>query len=300
MFFFIKIFCSKSKRSLDVTIQALEEKSVVYEVRRLSAGDFLWICRDTSDESKEVVLPYIVERKRMDDLASSIKDGRFHEQKFRLNESGLQNKIYLIENRGSNLHVGLPIQNLLQAATNTQIHSGFSIKFTDTLGDSIFYLATMSKLLNKLYQVVLDGLASLPFNDNRSIFFLLIFQNKDLIVASKLEIDSLPENYYNTIQIKSELKVMHFKEFSEITTKMKNFTIRDLFLRQLIQLKTLSIDKAQAITEVYPTPQSLIRAYANCKDRCDAENLLSNIQFGKFKKPIGSTISKIIYNLYNL
>lgn len=89
----------------------------------------------------------------MDDFASSIKDGRFHEQKFRLNESGLQNKIYLIENRGNNLHVGLPLPNLLQAATNTQVHSMFSIKFTDSLNDSMLYLATMTKLLNNIYQV---------------------------------------------------------------------------------------------------------------------------------------------------
>lgn len=55
-----------------------------FEVRRLSVGDFLWICRDESNKDNELVLPYIVERKRMDDLASSIKDGRFHEQKVSL------------------------------------------------------------------------------------------------------------------------------------------------------------------------------------------------------------------------
>ena len=32
-------------------------------------------------KSKELVLDYIIERKRMDDLASSIIDGRFREQK---------------------------------------------------------------------------------------------------------------------------------------------------------------------------------------------------------------------------
>ena len=30
---------------------------------------------------RELVLPYIIERKRMDDLSSSIVDGRFAEQK---------------------------------------------------------------------------------------------------------------------------------------------------------------------------------------------------------------------------
>ena len=34
-------------------------------------------------ERRELVLDYIVERKRMDDLCSSIKDGRFKEQKVR-------------------------------------------------------------------------------------------------------------------------------------------------------------------------------------------------------------------------
>lgn len=32
-------------------------------------------------QSKEIVLEYVVERKRMDDLAGSITDGRFRDQK---------------------------------------------------------------------------------------------------------------------------------------------------------------------------------------------------------------------------
>lgn len=53
---------------------------MLFEVRRLKVGDFAWIakCRKTNDE---LVIPYIVERKRMDDLSASITDGRFHEQK---------------------------------------------------------------------------------------------------------------------------------------------------------------------------------------------------------------------------
>lgn len=149
-------FCfyfSKSKRQLDSTLKALEKRKVHFEVRRLSVGDFLWICRDESNSSIELVLPYIVERKRMDDLASSIKDGRFHEQKFRLSDCGLPNKIYMIENRGNNAHVGLPITNLLQAITNTLIQSEFTVKFTDSNDDSMLYLSVMSNLLIKMFAV---------------------------------------------------------------------------------------------------------------------------------------------------
>lgn len=102
-----------------------------------------------------MVLPYIVERKRMDDLASSIKDGRFHEQKFRLSDCGLPNRIYMIENRGNNAHVGLPLTNLLQATTNTIVQNEFTVKFTDSNEDSMLYLSVMSNLLTKMFAVSL-------------------------------------------------------------------------------------------------------------------------------------------------
>jgi crossover junction endonuclease MUS81 len=58
---------------------------VLYDVRKLSIGDYLWICKPKASSGtrsdRELVLPYVVERKRMDDLVSSIKDGRFKEQK---------------------------------------------------------------------------------------------------------------------------------------------------------------------------------------------------------------------------
>lgn len=53
--------------------------NVAFEMRRLSVGDFAWICRDR--DGRELMLPYILERKRLDDLSGSIQDGRFHEQK---------------------------------------------------------------------------------------------------------------------------------------------------------------------------------------------------------------------------
>lgn len=64
--------------------QKLSENGVKVEKRALDIGDVLWVARlkDTPSEGpSEIVLNYILERKRMDDLVSSIKDGRFTEQK---------------------------------------------------------------------------------------------------------------------------------------------------------------------------------------------------------------------------
>lgn len=67
------------KTNMDKVATELLSLNVVFEMRRLSVGDFAWICRDQS--GNELLLPYILERKRLDDLSGSIKDGRFHEQK---------------------------------------------------------------------------------------------------------------------------------------------------------------------------------------------------------------------------
>lgn len=274
-------------------------------MRRLSVGDFMWICRDERATDVELVLPYIVERKRMDDLASSIKDGRFHEQKFRLTNSGLPNKIYLIENRGNNQHIGLPLANLLQAATNTQVYNGFTVKFTESSADSMHYLSIMSTLLNRIYAVdILFALFSSKMSTKKSHPNFGKFcdsQSKDLEAAAKQEIEHLPDRYYDSITSgAANVKLMRFDEFAETTGKMKHFTIRDMFVRQLVSLKSLSVEKALAIVEQYPSPQSLFQAYARCFGESEAVELLSNVRSGKLKRPLGSTISKIIYDFYNL
>lgn len=63
---------------------ALESKGVEVEVRPLELGDAIWIARRKDGggaEGDEAVLDFIVERKRLDDLTSSILDGRWRDQK---------------------------------------------------------------------------------------------------------------------------------------------------------------------------------------------------------------------------
>lgn len=144
----------KSKSSTDDVIGKLKAGNVTNEVRKLNVGDFLWIAQHKSDKSKELVLPYIIERKRLDDLSSSIKDGRFHEQKFRLKQCGIENVVYLIENyaKGGKLLTSLPFATLLQAATNTQIHSKFQVKFTENNQHTIMYLTVMTSFIENIFR----------------------------------------------------------------------------------------------------------------------------------------------------
>lgn len=123
-------------------------------MRKLNVGDFLWVAQHKTIKSKEFVLPYVVERKRLDDLSSSIKDGRYIEQKFRLKQCGIDNVIYLIENHMKNgkVQCGLPFTTLLQAATNTQIHSKFQVKFTESNQHTILYLTVMTSFIENIFK----------------------------------------------------------------------------------------------------------------------------------------------------
>lgn len=60
--------------------QELSKLGIPYETRSLEVGDFVWIARSHSS-SAEVLLDFVIERKRGDDYCHSIIDGRYHEQK---------------------------------------------------------------------------------------------------------------------------------------------------------------------------------------------------------------------------
>lgn len=55
---------------------------------------------------EEFVLDWVVERKRVDDLAASIIDKRYEQQKYWLNASGLKNIVYIVEGDPSQVDRG--------------------------------------------------------------------------------------------------------------------------------------------------------------------------------------------------
>lgn len=93
---------------------------------------------------------------------------------------------------------------------------------------------------------------------------------------------------------------MSYVEFNEECEKNISFTVKEMFLRQLLDIQYLTLDKALGIVEAYPTPRSLFDAYANYPSNSEeAQFLLANIKYGKSKKLIGPQISKILYHFFN-
>lgn len=79
-----EIGTSKSKRT--EMVDELTKVGVEVDRKMLPLGDMLWVARRVDASGRptgkdDVVLDAIVERKRLDDLCTSIKDGRYTEQK---------------------------------------------------------------------------------------------------------------------------------------------------------------------------------------------------------------------------
>lgn len=142
---------AKSKTNCEVQTK-IAKHDVRSVVKKLHIGDFVWVASHKTDTLKKYVLPYIIERKRLDDLAKSIKDDRFHEQKFRLKQCGVENIIYLVENLKTT-NYGLPFETLTQAIANTLIQNKFQIKVTDDSDHTVLYLALMTNFIKGIFYV---------------------------------------------------------------------------------------------------------------------------------------------------
>lgn len=263
-------------------VKELQRNGINFDIRKLNIGDFLWVAREKvapvpgqlrAPVGRELVLDYIVERKRMDDLCGSIIDGRFREQKFRLKRCGLRKPVYLVEECGSAAsHLSLPETTLLQAIVNTQVVDGFFVKRVQDVRESVAYLTIMTRYLSKLYQ------------------------NRMLICRSReLEGDGSSDEEERG---NPSCSLMSFAEFNHGAIKNKCQTVREVFARQLMQISGLSGDKAAAILEHYSTPHSLLTAYEQCASESEKEKLLASIRYGKLKRNLGPALSRTVYQLY--
>lgn len=91
---------------------------------------------------------------------------------------------------------------------------------------------------------------------------------------------------------------MTFDYFNKSSAKNKPLTVTETFIKLLLQLKGVSVEKALAITRKYPTPRSLIKAYLKCEGN-EGESLLTYLKYSDLSPNVGPVISKAIYNVFS-
>jgi crossover junction endonuclease MUS81 len=292
----------------------LMKQGITPQVRALEVGDAMWVakCHDPTfltrhgEEGDEVMLDWIVERKRLDDLIGSIKDGRFHEQKFRLRRSGIKNVIYLIEEftvvhaDSSSGNASTYQEMIASAIASTQVLNQYFIKKTKHLDESIRYLARMTLLLRKMY-----GVEDSPSNDdsdsipNRSTVPSAPVSKIGLIPGRRLSTDS-----YLTIldnlrsQDPSVTYGVSFITFSALTSKSDVLTLRDVYLKMLMCTRGVTGERALEIQQIWPTPRHLVEAYMALEPKERDVMLATRMSEVVGRKKIAKDLSKRIAEVW--
>lgn len=130
-------------------MEELTKLNIPYTNENLAIGD---ICIRSSG-----VDLLLLERKSLHDLASSIRDGRYKEQSFRLNDSNVHNHniVYVIEGNLSKYNppkmIKSPITRraLQSAIISLSYYKGFSVMRTESVTDTAEYVVALLEKLTK-------------------------------------------------------------------------------------------------------------------------------------------------------
>lgn len=283
---------------------ALQKQDVRVEIRQLPLGDFVWIAREkpktgdlgrfasmttdlssgtsssttatsapVSDVRKELVLDLIIERKRIDDLAGSIKDRRWDEQKYRLLNCGIRRPTYLIEYMGKaskrQEHGSLKPDTLEQAMSNCEI-DGFDVKRTDNFEETVRYLTFTSRWIERRYASQM--LMSCP--------------NKETLARTS----------------PADFTYITFNEFAVNSGKINTFTAKEMLVKHLLHIKGLSLGKIQAIVSKYPTLSKLLQAYDRREDLHSKHNMLTDLKSDSAvgaNRRLGPAVSRKVFEYYD-
>ena len=283
----------RTKTDRDYISEQLNKSGVKPISRALPLGDALWVAKlspgsehiltsnnigDDGEGNDEIMLDHIVERKRLDDLIGSIKDGRFHEQKFRLRRSGIKNVTYIIEDFSISADNEDKYGEAVSSAiASTQVVNNYFVKKTAKLDDTIRYLARMTKMLQAMYEK----------RDLQIIPTKVIEAKTYLALITWLCEEQPSKGYFLT-----------FSAFSALCGKSDTMTLRDVFLKMLMCTRGVTGEKALEIQRRWKTPGDFIEAFESreeqkARDTMVSEKITSLIPRKKIAKGLSGKIAEV-------
>jgi ERCC4-type nuclease len=199
-----------------------DDSSIKIISENLPLGDAI-IC------TNEGVEKIIIERKSLADLASSIRDGRYNEQGFRLNQCEMHNHhiYYIIEGdfRYYKPFKGMPDKKaLLSAMVSISYYKGFSIYRTNNLEETAEWIVHFAT------KMVKEGPNALPFY-NGGAEQLESSTSYTQVVAKRVKKDNITQDNIGEIMLSqipnvssaSAMAIMNkFSTFSKLLIGLQN------------------------------------------------------------------------------
>lgn len=260
----------------------------------LPLGDILL----KTDDNKDVLM---IERKSFSDLLSSIKDGRYEEQSYRLlNSSGFppHSVIYLVEGMFSQLRTPIEKKIISSAITSLQFFKGFSVHRTSTVSESAEWLLNMADKIEREFQ-----------KGNPPYYLTRPFSRYFTKPVSDSDVDPTVENTKeNTEETTKENATEIMKEEPELTAadyctvvrkvRKENVSPENIGEIILCQIPGISSTNAIAIMKPFQNFSHFMNEIQNnptCIENLTYEN---NGKHRKINKPIIENIRKFLVQDY--
>lgn len=271
----------RGKRSM--LLDYFTQSKIRFECRKLNAGDYLWVAKgknrspidNCNNELDELVLGLVVERKRTDDLAKSIKDGRWQSQKFRLKQCGLRKVIYLFEHLPKSVKIcALNPQALESAIINAEIQDAFTVCKTAHVKETANFLVKMTRTLDELFKG--KTLNSVDLQDFDQTLF-----NKGLDLSSET------------------LQLVSMENYQKIVEKPRNMKVCEALTLCLMQIPGVSMELAKSISDRFRTLKALhLELNRLDLDQKGKVALFENIRSGAHQRRLGPTLAQKIVDLF--
>lgn len=261
----------------------LQMSGIPSEKRNLPIGDMAWIARSGTIE---IMLGTIIERKEVNDLASSLFGTRYKEQRLRLQHCGLPQVILLVE--GDTKEVSnCPHESLHMAMMETRVQLDFQVVRTRHLEDTVRFLKSVHRrILQRSFPSAFSGgvpsSLSLPtfsssgVNRKRRRLSIKKRDKTDRRSFEEMVFDRAPLPPFGASRFitYNELKCKIEKDREEGTK-----TIGGIFCRMLKQIPRISNSTVPPLVHSYPTPDALFRALEGL-NVSEGKSLLADLETG--------------------
>ena len=142
-------------------LNKLSSLGISCHTANLSLGDFMWILsyEDEAGVSQNMVYNYIIERKILSDMFSSIQDGRYNQQKYRLKNTGIDNIIYLIEGREEAVAFQQGCHSSIRTVIDDiRVYNKYMVYRSKDVNDTIRYINMMNnKIMSDVQKNIIDS-----------------------------------------------------------------------------------------------------------------------------------------------
>lgn len=259
----LQLVLDHRERDLIEQIRATD-KDIEILIENLELGDIV-----IRDENKNDLLIY--ERKSISDLMSSIKDGRYSEQSYRLN--GLPNHnhniIYLIE--GTVSKSSKDRQTIFSALFSINYYKGFSVMRSTSLEETAYIICNAFSKIKKEME-----------------------KGKKAFYTSKVEINNIDTtDTTDVIDTTTDGGAINTVSYSSVIKSKKNANVTPSNFGEiaLCQIPSVNTVSAIAIMKEFKTLSDLINAIK------ENPNCLDSIKYETEKKQIRKISKTVIKNI---